>query len=458
MVAVARRRALPTTGLLDWRPDALSLLTLYVVLLFLLPARLVFPALGAAGRPADLYGLVLLGLWFLNGLRPGSATRHARPLTIVLWSRFAVILLAFAFGLNRELFPGEALAANRFLLAALGFMGVALVTADGITTRRQLDILLKRMTYMAGVVALIALFQFNFNFDATRLFQIPGLEFNDNQYGIQQRWAFRRVAGTANHAIEFAVITGMMLPLAIHYALHAQPGREQQRRWALTALIATGIPFAVSRAGVLAVAVALLTLAMVWEGRRRINALVVGILGTLALFVMVPGIVGTMRDLFQRAGDDTSIQARTDDYPLVYEYIQQRPWFGRGGGTWIVDQYFVLDNEILGTLVQTGYIGLVTTVAMWVVGFALARDVRHRSTDPETRHLAQALAAVIMVSLVTTITFDSFAFPIHTGFLMIAIGGASALWTMERSSPLAGPVEPVGPSAKQVAAPGDEPT
>ncbi|MDH4169630.1 MAG: O-antigen ligase family protein [Acidimicrobiia bacterium] len=420
------------TRLVDWRPDAVSALTLYVILLFCLPARLVVPALGAAGRPADLFGLVLMCWWILYGLVPGGFPRKASPLAIALWVRLAVILLSFVFGMNRDLLPGEALAADRFLIATLAFMGVALVAADGIRTRDQLDRLLQRMTYAGGFVALVALFQFNFNWDATRLFEIPGLDYNTDQYGIQQRWAFRRVAGTANHAIEFAVITGMMLPLAIHYAFHAEKGRVQQRKWMLVGLIATGVPFSVSRAGVLAVTVALATLAMAWPTRQRVNGIIVSLLGACAIFVAVPGIVGTMIDLFQRSGKDTSIKARTDDYPIVYEYIRERPWFGRGPGTWIVDQYFTLDNEILGTLVQTGYIGLITTLAVWIVGFALPRDVRHRATDEVTKHLAQALAAVVVVSLVTTVTFDSFAFPIHTGFLMLALGAGSALWTMDR--------------------------
>ncbi|MDH3704737.1 MAG: O-antigen ligase family protein [Acidimicrobiia bacterium] len=420
------------TRLTGWRPDAVSVLTVYAVLLFCLPARLVVPSMGAAGRPADLFGLVLLAWWVLYGLVPGGFPRKASPLTVVLWARFAVILLSLVFGMNRELLPGEAASADRYVLATLGFMGVALVAADGIRTRAHLDRLLIRLTWASGFVAVVGMLQFLANWDATRLFEIPGLEFNHDQYGIQQRWAFRRVAGTANHAIEFAVITGMMLPVAIHYAMFAEPGKQQRNRWILTGLIATGIPFSVSRAGVLAVTVALLTLAMAWPARRRLNGAVVAVLAACVIFVAVPGIVGTIIDLFTRAGNDTSISARTDDYPLVYEYIRENPWFGRGAGTWIVDQYFTLDNEILGTLVQTGYIGLITTLAVWGVGFALPRDVRHRTDDDETQNLAQAIASVVMVSLVTTITFDSLGFPIHTGLLMLALGGGSALWTMER--------------------------
>ncbi|NNE72101.1 MAG: hypothetical protein HKN26_00390, partial [Acidimicrobiales bacterium] len=51
-------------GLLTWRPDAVTFLTAYLYLLFVLPSNLVVPTLGAAGRPADLLGLAGLG-WYI---------------------------------------------------------------------------------------------------------------------------------------------------------------------------------------------------------------------------------------------------------------------------------------------------------------------------------------------------------------------------------------------------------
>ena len=77
------------TRLTEWRPDAVSVLSLYIVLLFCLPARLVVPSMGAAGRPADLFGLVLLGWWVLYGLVPKGFPRKASPLTIALRIRDA---------------------------------------------------------------------------------------------------------------------------------------------------------------------------------------------------------------------------------------------------------------------------------------------------------------------------------------------------------------------------------
>ncbi len=423
-----------SSGLLAWRPDAVSFVTVYLVLAFCLPARLTIPALGAAGRPADLFGIVGLGWWFLYGLLPGAHRRGASPLRFVLFVRLVIIMASLVWGLQRDLAPGEALGGDRYLLGTLSIMGIALVASDGILTRARLDDLLKRVTYAGGFIASVAFLQFNLSFDLTRFLQLPGLSFNNDQYAIQSRFVFNRVAGTANHAIEFAVVTGMMLPLAIHYAMHATSREEKQWRWILVGLIATGVPFSVSRAGVLAFAVGMLTLAMVWEQRTRINALWVSALGVCVLFAAVPGIIGTIRGLFTRGaqGKDTSITARTDDYEIVFALVQERPWLGRGAGTWLVDIYFTLDNEILGTLVQTGYLGLIATVAMWVIGYALPRDVRHRSNDPLTKHLAQAIAAVVMVSAVTTVTFDSFAFPIHTGFLAVVLGAGSCLWRLER--------------------------
>ncbi|NNE73862.1 MAG: O-antigen ligase family protein, partial [Acidimicrobiales bacterium] len=394
------------------------------------------------------------GWYILHGIVPGAHRRGASPLRFALGARLATVLLSLGFGLQRALIDGESLAADRFLLATLATMGVALIAADGISSRERLDDLGKRMTYGAAFVALVAFFQFIVNVDLTRAMELPGLDFNAAQYAIQTRGDFNRVAGTASHAIEFAVVIGMMLPIAAHYAIHARTRNEAQFRWAILALIATGVPFSVSRAGIVAFGIAMITLAMVWDGRRKLNALVAMFLGVCVMFATVPGLFGTIKNLFLFAGQDTSISARTEDYSVVGAMIAERPWFGRGAGTWIVEgstqaglsgtqQYFTLDNEILGTTVQTGYVGLTAVLILYITGFALARDARHRAQDYETKHLAQALAAITTVSLATTVTFDSFGFPMHSGLVYLGFGVSAALWRLERDKQRARDIGPV---------------
>ncbi len=434
-----RLNEIATGRLLDWRPDAVTFLTAYLFLLFALPANLVIPTLGAAGRPADLLGLLGAGWWVLHGVVPGGHPRGAAPLRFVLMVRLGTILLSIAFGLERVLADGERLAVDRFLLATIAAMGVSLVAADGIRDRESLDRILRRTTYVGAFVAFVAFFQFMFSFDLTTHMKLPGLDFNADQYAIQTRGAFNRVGGTANHAIEFVVVIGMLLPLATHFVLFAPTKASFQKAAVILAIIASGIPFSVSRAGIVAFVMGMGTLSLVWNLRLRINAAVVTFLGMSVVYVSVPGLSGTIKNLFVFAGKDTSISARTDDYPIVYEMISERPWFGRGAGTWLVDVYFTLDNQILATLAQVGYIGLVAVLLVYGAAFAMARDTRYhaeKAQDRETRHLAQALAAMVIVSLATTVTFDSFGFPMHTGFVYLVYGFAAALWRIERNKRL----------------------
>src|ERR1700691_2878825 len=73
------------------RIDAVTVLSIYLFLLMVLPADLVFPPVGAAGGPATLFALLVfisyLGMW----LRPGRhLDRGRQPI------RLAAVLFACA--------------------------------------------------------------------------------------------------------------------------------------------------------------------------------------------------------------------------------------------------------------------------------------------------------------------------------------------------------------------------
>ena len=74
--------------------------------------------------------------------------------------------------------------------------------------------------------------------------------------------------------------------------------------------------------------------------------------------LMKLGLVGTIISLFTGLSSDPSIAGRTDDYAVVGKFISESPWFGRGFGTFLPKEYFILDNQYLGSIVETGYVGL----------------------------------------------------------------------------------------------------
>jgi O-antigen ligase len=424
----------PAAGAREARADGATVLTGLVVLLFALPARLVFPPLGAAGRPAGLAGLVVLGWWLLSHVVPSLTQRGRQPVRTAILVYLYVYLIAYTLGYARGLPGVEATSSDRALLTTLGLAGVALVAADGIPDRVRLDVLLKRLTVGGAVMAVLGELQFAFGIDLVSKIKVPGLSLNAGLIGIANRGdgGLRRVAGTASHYIEFGVVAALLLPLAIHYALHARDRAERQWRWLIVAVIGAAVPFSISRSAFLCLLVSLLVLAALWRIRMQVQALVVAVVAMMAMRFLVPGLLGTIMSLFRNMGSDPSVQNREADYPIVFEYIAERPWFGRGPGTFTPERYILLDNELLGTIVSIGYVGLAALLGVFVTGFFLARSVSKHTAEPETRHLAHALGAGIVGAMVASLTFDSLGFPIFAGTLFLMVGAVGALWRTER--------------------------
>jgi hypothetical protein len=415
----------------DVRPDTLlMLLTLFLALQFAIPARLVIGGLGAAGRPSVVVALVLGLTWLAAWLCIDAIPRGRQPVRWIVLAYFGASLLAYAAGYGRGLTSAEASGADRHLILVVAMCGLALAMADGIRSRRALDVVLVRLTWFGGLMAAVGAVQAVLRVDLTEYIKVPGLRTNRDLIGIGDRGTddqFARVAGTANHYIEFGVVLAMIAPLAIHYALQGRDRAQRVRRWSLTLLILTGVPFSVSRSAVVALAVSLTVLALVWTWRTRLRAAAAGVLAVTAFSVAQPGLLGTIRSLFTSAEDDPSVQNRLSDYPVVQAYVAERPVLGRGLATFLPDLYVLLDNQLLLSAVTTGFIGLAAFVALFLGGALVGRSVRHHGANDADRHLGQALAAALLGGLVASATFDSFFFPTFVGVTFLGLGAVGAL-------------------------------
>ena len=322
-------------------------------------------------------------------------------------------------------------------------MGVALVAADGVRNRRRLDRLLKRNLMIFGAInAAIGIIQFATGFDLAARIVIPGLHPNSDFTAFKVArgaGAFIRVTGTSTHPIEFGVMLAILLPLALHYAMHAQEG-YRFRRWLVVGLLACSVPLSVSRLGTLALFVVVIVVFNAWAPRIKLQGLIVAMAGLVAFSGVVPGLLGTIKSSFTNLSSDPSVEGRTDDYNIVFTYIGNRPWFGRGPGTFLPSRYIVLDNEALYTLVTTGYVGLVAVIALFVTMALIARKVSRTGKDDATRHLAICLMAGVMAFFFVSFTFDSLSFPICTGLVFFLFGAIGALWRLDRAGDISGRV------------------
>ncbi|MCZ7525054.1 MAG: O-antigen ligase family protein [Acidimicrobiia bacterium] len=420
-------------ALLRSRRDVTSFLTLFLVAAFVIPSPQVITPLGGSATPATMIGLAAAWLWINARIVPTlGLARERQPVRIAILVWGWATLASYAAAWTRPLPGVEARAADRGLVVMLSAAGLALLAADGVLSRDRLDTLLRRTVWIGAFVAVVGLVQFAFGFDLAAKIHVPGLGTVNQFTFIQTREGFRRVAGTAYHPIEYAVVLCALLPLALHFALRGPFGVQRIRRWAPVVLIGAAIPTSVSRTAVVGVAVAAVMLLPAWSARRRFAAVVTGGAFMVAVQVAWPGLVTAIVELFTEIESDVSYTTRTADYASGLREFVQRPVFGRGFRTFHPEGYFFIDNQYLMSLIETGVLGVLALASIFVVGMTLARGARHRSADPVTRDLGQSLAAAIAVSGVCFATFDALSFPMITGLTFLLVGCAGALWRLTR--------------------------
>jgi O-antigen ligase len=416
------------------RIDVTTVLSLMVMLLLLLPSRLIAPALGQFGRPAVTVALGLAVWWCVVRFSPQLTMTGPQPMRWAALAYLAAVLASYAAGHLRGLPPVEASGADSALIGTAAFLGVAVMTADGVPNRSRLDSLLRTFVWCAAAMALIGLAQYVLQDDITRHINIPGLALQHELVGLRARGdvGFFQIASTATHYIEFSAVMAIALPFAIHFARFAATPGTRQLFIGVSLLIAAAIPIALSRTGMLAAGVVLLAMLPVWSWRLRFNIGTI-LVGLAIAFMMVrPGLLGTVRSLFTSvlSGEDPSVQGRTDDYAAVYEYFSDRPWLGRGPGTFIPQLYRYLDNQWFGSLIETGLIGVTALAGLHITAIVLARIAWRRAASEVDRHLCAALLAAQLAAIVCAFTFDTLGFASFAIMVMLLAGAAGAMWRL----------------------------
>lgn len=420
--------------------DATALLTGYLGLAFFIPSNLTLPGLGGVGTPANAFALLALfwylATWLSGRIRAAPGTRLPR---LVMWLLAVSVLASYLANASRGSSHKEVLGADRGLIGLLVWVSLVVLVSAGIQDRARLDVLLRRTVVMAAVVAAIGYYDF---FTATNIAEkisIPGLQSSVAQITTLDRGAFTRPRSTTAQPLEFGGMLALLLPFAVQQAFDpVRAHLSRWRRWAPVALMGGALPLTVSRTSIIGVLIVVLVMVPRWKPQRRWTTFGL-LMGSVAVFkVLVPGLIGTITTLFASflSNSDSSTQARTVKYSAIVPYLEERPLFGRGLGTFTPDLYFFTDNQYMLTLAEMGLLGLVALFALFLAGIHQGGAIRRLASDESDRELGQAFFASALVALVSAATFDALSFPMFAGmfFLTIAAGG-SYLGFIRRTAP-----------------------
>lgn len=409
-------------------PDATTVLSIYLFLLLVIPSDRGIAALGSAGSVASLFALVMLLWWVWHNvrqLRPNEF-RRIQPVRIMMFVFVGCVLVSYVLGALHTLPFIDGNSANMNLINIASFAGVLLVTSDGITDRERFLVLLRRISFYGGCYAALGLAQFFTGLNIVDSISIPGLS-SGGTGGVDTRGGFVRPESTARHALEYAAVLSMILPIALTLAI-----RETKRglisRWFPVAAIFMAAFLSVTRSALLGIIAVLVILVPTWEKKVRRMAIWAGLAGAGVLYVLVPGLSGTIIGMF--SGSDPSVDSRTDSFSAVGGYVAESPFFGRGLGT-MSPEYRIFDNQYIGLLIEIGVVGLLAFLGL--IGTAmLTTFMRRRKPDPLIGALGPALCGAVLAGALLCAFFDAFHFPQSVGMLFLMLGLSGAHWNISQ--------------------------
>jgi hypothetical protein len=435
---------------------AVTFLVLYTFLLLCVPSRLIVAPLGSPGTPANLFGIFLLLWWVVATLGGQNQVRGLTPLRATFGLLALAVLASYAAGAlygwyapagihaaTDDVFDLTAVqpaelrtkmisAADRGLLSFAGWAGVLLMTAEGLRSWRDLDLLLAWLIRFAGGVAALGIVQYFTGVNVATYFKVPGLSFNSEFGAVSSRSDLNRISSTAVHPIEFGVVMAVIFALALHRSLHAR----SRAAWIPTVLIGLALPMSVSRSAILVAAISLLIVFAGWPSRWRWRAILVLPFAVVGLRLLAPGLIGTIRALFVNIVADPSVTGRTSDYGPVLGVYAHHPVLGRGLFTFVPRYYRILDNQVLMTLLELGAVGLAALLVLFSHGYLMARGARRRARTFRHRQLGLTLSGGVVGLAVSYVTFDAWGFPMVAGttFLLLGLAGATARLAREDAS------------------------
>ncbi|WP_420178117.1 O-antigen ligase family protein [Paenarthrobacter sp. TA1.8] len=344
----------------------------------------------------------------------------------------AAALTSYSLAMLHGVPDSEASPADSGLIRLASWAGIFLLINDGLASRQTLIKVLRSFVVLGTATAVLGLMQFATGSSLVDWISIPGFSAASELTGVQSRGGFIRAAGMASHPLEYGVVLAASLPIAIALAV-TDRARGWLLRWLPVAAISSAAVLSVSRSALMAFGVALLALVPSWPKKVRRGALLLGLVLAAGMYLLTPGMLGTLRGLFTVGTADPSISSRTSAYTTAFGMLANNPVVGRGFGTFLPD-YVIVDNQFLGILVELGFVGLAAFVALILCAIVCSWRARKLASDDQMRQVSQAVLASITAIAVTFAFFDGLSFAMAASLFFFMLGIAGALWRLARQT------------------------
>ncbi len=315
----------------------------------------------------------------------------------------------------------------------LSYFIVFYLIVSVVRTRKQVDFLVRLLVGGAAIISVFGVIEFNTGYNIFNHLQsfIPLLRSSGPPI-IPDRSGRLRVYASAQHPIALGAAMVLLLPLALYLARTS----GKRRWWVAMALVLMGSLSTLSRTATLMLIVVVVTLLRLRPELKRFWPAIIPI--AAVIHVALPNTLGAMINSFAPKGGLIAEQkergghgsGRIANLALGIKAAKDHPLIGVGFGTRVIDgpkaNANIIDDQWLGTLLETGFLGIVAWI--WLFGTAYRRlAARARMDTTERGWLLSAIAAAVLSFPVGMLTYDAFSFTQVTFFLYILLAFGSVL-------------------------------
>ena len=419
--------------LLAWQ----TMLGLILLIILFIPIRryTVGSSLPVELEPYRIVIAVVLGAWFCALAADPKVRWRGTGLEAPMATLVVALLLSLLANIGRVNEHSTVVIKNFTFF--ISYLLIVYFIASVVRSRTDVDRMFKLLVGGGSIVSFLSLVEWKTgtNFFNWYSHALPFLHYVDEGVAVERGTGIR-ARGSAQHPIALSAALVMLMPLAVYLFQ-----RYRKPIWLVcAALLTLGSLSTGSRTGttmLIAVGVAFLCM----KPRETVR-LLPWLLPLLILIQgVMPGTLGTIKMMFnpkfviqEQSYDQGATAGRIADIGPALDRWSRQPLFGSGFGTTIADpnankdsDQQILDDQWLGTLLQTGAVGVIAL--LWLFVRAVRRlNRRAKATSGADAWLAMSLAASIIAFAVGMLTFDAFAFIQVTFFAFVMLAFAAIVW------------------------------
>jgi hypothetical protein len=372
--------------------------------------------------------LVVIGVWLLAA---GSGIPALRPrvritrihATVAVFIGIAILSLILNAHVLVDLDEFQLVLKKLFLL--ISFVLFFVVVASTVRPAEVSPFI----SYMLGLAALTAIgtvyeyhTKHDFFFDMVK--HIPGATVQVPA-DLDQPDSIGRITiySSTGHPLEVATLLGMATPFGIVRLVESATWRRRIGYGLLCGLLIGGALSTYRKTSVVAPVAGLLVL-IAYRPRVMLRTMApFAVVLFLMVHALAPGATGAVFSQLSpsRQQHTLSTTDRASDYAATWPDISKHLLVGRGYESYDPHKYRILDNEYLGLLITTGFLGLIAWLLVVVATMSLAHGAI-RSRHPIRSSPALAATASVAVLGVAMALFDALGFP-HVPYLFFFIAG-----------------------------------